>query len=624
MAAKNNPQETQHAVSCLDMQPGTAPVGDRRQHWGAVPGDGGEWHFAIWAPSAREVVLELGGPCQLDPPSKLAPFPRAARYCRLARGDDGTFRCRASGGHGTPYAFIVDGTRVADPASRWQAGGVDSASRLLDPAQLRGVPGPQRPLDEAVISEIHVGSFTPEGTFAAAARAPQLAGLAGLGITMIELMPLGQFPGRRGWGYDSVLPWSPHHAYGEPADLRRLIDTAHDLGLQVCLDVVFNHFGPEGCALIGSCPEFFHDHSNDWGRAINFERPEVRAYFTDCAIWWLEVYGFDALRFDALHAMVDDDDPPMIEAMARAIRAHPFGRPVHLMAEDSRNHIGPYRPGAGLYDAVWKDDYHHAQHVLLTGEHFGYYRDFRQTPLDDMARALREGFALQGQKRAAGQQAKGEPSADLPAQSFVAFNLNHDHAGNRPKGERLLTLIGQDKALIAHALLLTAPSIPLLFMGEEVGSEAPFPWFGDYADELAEAIARGRARDFAGTDSPAGPMVDPFDPATQSSACPYATRAAGAAQWEAATRCLTRLRRQLLPIYRSPRLGLPQVRVAEPSALAARFDHSAGSVSLVACFAAHDHIAGQDRPTPLLQFGQPGRSPFFALWRDLKGDDHNQ
>lgn len=574
------------------------------QHWGAVPADDGLWNMALWAPSAREVILDLEGA-----------MPQA-----LHRDDDGTFRGRVRAHHGDAYAFVTDGLRMADPASRWQRGGVNGPSRLLDPARLTGSTGPARPLDEAVIVELHVGSFTPQGTFAAAAHAPQLRRLADLGITMIELMPVGQFPGQRGWGYDSILPWAPHDSYGSPADLRLLVDAAHDLGLQVCLDVVFNHFGPEGCNLTVVCPEFFHDHSNDWGRAIDFARPEVHDYFADCAIWWLETYGFDALRFDALHAIAEDC-PGMIEDMARRIRAYPFGRRVHLMGEDSRNKVLPYHPDSGLFDAVWNDDLHHARHVLLTKETFGYYRDFRHQPLEDTAIGLREGYVLQGQPRPGEDKTKGEPSADLPPQSFVAFNLNHDHAGNRPTGDRLLSLIGTEKALVAHALLLTSPSVPLLFMGEEIGSEAPFPWFADYDGDIAATMLRERAALFEEKDAPPGPMTDPFDPATLAAACPYVDLPADAPRWQEVTQQLTALRRRLLPVFRSGRVALPEVRIAAPSALSVRFDFRDGSVTSIACFDAQDRIAGTDRPAPLFRLGAPGAAPFFALWLDQAGAD---
>lgn len=570
------------------------------RYWGAVPMGEGWWDFALWAPSAESIILVLDGENALE------------------KGTDGTFRGRFRAEHGACYALNVDGQQIADPASRWQACGVTGASRLLDPARISGPVGPEKPLDEAVIAEVHIGSFTPEGSFAAAACARQLRRLADLGFTMVELMPLGQFPGARGWGYDPVLPFAPHHTYGQPGELLQLVDAAHDLGLQVCLDVVFNHFGPEGCALTQICPEFFHSHSNEWGRAINYDQAAVRDYFKDCAIWWLEAYGIDALRFDALHALEDGGGTGMAEYLASRIRAHPFGRKVHLIAEDSRNIVRPYLPENRLYHAVWNDDYHHAQHVLLTGETFGYYRDFRSNPLEDMARALREGYALQGQPRASGK-AKGEPSAELPPQSFVAFNLNHDHAGNRPQGDRLLSLIGQEKAKIAHALLLTSPSIPLLFMGEEIGSEACFPWFADYAGDLAATMAEERAALFTSEDAPQGPMVDPFERATMEMACPYRELPARAAEWQELTRHLITLRRKLLPIWRSGRIALPDVCISNPSALAARSDFRDGSITAIACFDARDRIAGSDRPDPLFRIGAPLSPPFFGVWLDLSG-----
>lgn len=567
---------------------------ETNQYWGAIPVTEDRWSFALWAPTAQNVALDLG------------------RILPLTQDECGTFRGEFGARHGMDYSFIVDGRRIADPASRRQAGPLEGPSRLVDPARLqrRLAQWQGRPFDETVISEIHIGSFTPEGTFAAAAQSPQLRQLAETGITAIELMPLGHFPGQRGWGYDVVLPWAPHPAYGTPQDLCLLVQTAHDLGLMVFLDVVFNHFGPEGCALAGISPEFFHRHSNDWGRAIDFGTAPVRDYFIGCALWWLKTYGLDGLRLDAIHAMQDDRQPGIIGALTQAIRTTDLGRPIHLMAEDSLSRAWPFDPAAGLLDARWDDERHHALHVLLTAETFGYYDAFRDRPLETLAQTL-----------CCGSPTDDRGSDTLPPASTVAFNLNHDHAGNRPRGERLLTLVGQETALVAHALLLCTPSIPLLFMGEETGSRAPFPWFADYTGELAQIMRRERARLFSTPDAPADPMTDPFDPAVLRAACPYPavdlSADQSAARWREETRVLLRLRREtLLPLFRSGQVGPAKVRTAGKGAIAARFPFRFGSLVAVACFFPGDHIDPGAGGEPVVAIGHPDRPPFFGLWID--------
>lgn len=274
----------------LQLHPAAMPP--HPHHWGARPSADGWWDFALWAPSSGPITLHLG---HLD--NRIA----------MQRGKDGVHRARAEASEGTRYSFSSKGEPFADPASLQQEAGVESWSLLRDPARFQRSPRPWagRPFDEAVFAELHIGSFTPEGTFTAAARSRDLRRLAESGITAIELMPVGQFPGARGWGYDSVLPWAPQHSYGKPEDLSALVDEAHGLGLMVFLDVVFNHFGPQGCALTEICPEFFRDEHNDWGRKIDYGHPEVRAYFIRCALHWLEAYGLDGLRLDAVHEMED-------------------------------------------------------------------------------------------------------------------------------------------------------------------------------------------------------------------------------------------------------------------------------------------------------------------------------
>lgn len=561
--------------------------------WGPRQVAPGEWDFALWAPSCEPVTLIFDG----DETS-----------VRLRRGPDGVHRARSTAKDGARYAFSAAGVQFADPASLQQADGVEGWSILRDLRQL-GTLRPKwrgRPFDEAVFCELHIATFTAEGTFAAAARSAALQRLADIGITAIEIMPVGQFPGERGWGYDSVLPWAVQHSYGPPEDLAALVAAAHDLGLMVFLDVVFNHFGPKGSVLTDVCPEFFLDETNEWGRKIDYTRPEVRAFFTGCALHWIADYGFDGLRLDAVHAMKDDSDPPIAEALAQAVRAVPWDRHVHLVAEDSTNKVGPYHPAAGLYDASWDDDYHHALHVHLTGESFGYYKEYTQDPQGDLRLALRDGQALQGQPRPPGKKSKGEPSGHLPPRSFVNFNLNHDHAGNRPKGERLITLVGADRALVAHAFLLAAPYIPLIFMGEEIGSRQPFPWFADYGGKIAGKMQAGRARQFKDLPGKGADMLDPFDPATMRLCRPYGEREpADAALWLQVTADVLALRRErLLPLFRSGRAREAEVTATGPYSLTAVWHFHTGSLLAEVGFNGLERAgtAGQ----PLFRLGADG------------------
>lgn len=571
-----------------------------RQVWGARPAGSGCWTIALWAPSTDQLMLHLGD--QL-------PF-------AMQRGEDGVHRAEVEAREGTRYAFSTGGAPFADPASLQQADGVEGWSVLRDPASFRQatVTVPDRAFDEMVFCELHIGSFTREGTFPAAARSAELRRLADIGITAIEIMPLGQFPGARGWGYDSVLPWAPQHSYGTPEDLAALVDAAHGMGLSVFLDVVFNHFGPKGCKLDEICPEFFLDEENDWGRKIDYSRPEVRAYFIGCARHWLDAYGFDGLRVDAAHSMEDPSDPHIVVEMAQTLSQTDFGHRIHLVAEDSSNKVGWYDPVAGLFDATWDDDYHHALHVLLTGESFGYYKDFVRDPHADLRLALRDGQALQGQPRRSGD-VKGEPSGHLPPRCFVNFNLNHDHAGNRPKGERLISLIGADRALAAHALLLSSPYIPLIFMGEEIGSRRPFPWFADYGGKAARKMREGRVKQFEDLPGKGKDMIDPFDPATLQLAFPYAgPEPRDAELWLRVTREVLALRRdRLVPMFRSGRSQEFEISRLGDRGLCALWHFNAGTLQAEVAFDPGD--PEPEVPTdfqPLYQLGQAG-APRFRL-----------
>ncbi|MFP5406559.1 MAG: malto-oligosyltrehalose trehalohydrolase, partial [Gammaproteobacteria bacterium] len=360
---------------------------------------------------------------------------------------------------------------------------------------------------EAVVYELHVGTFTQQGTFSAAAR--RLPELAALGITAIELMPVADFPGRRNWGYDGVLHFAPDASYGTPDELKHLVDQAHAAGLMVLLDVVYNHFGPEGNYLHGWCPQFFNPrHHTPWGAAINFDgeqnRP-VRDFFLHNALYWVEEYHFDGLRLDAVHAIRDDSPVHIVCEIGKALRDGPGReRQVHLVLENDANETRRLERDARgrplCATAQWNDDFHHAAHVLVSGETDGYYADYVDPAggaLDAFGRALAEGFVYQGQSSSFRDgAARGEPSAYLPPDAFVDFLQNHDQVGNRAFGERLPTFADADRLTAAYACLLLAPQVPMLFMGEEFDASTPFLFFCDFGPELAEAVTRGRREEF--------------------------------------------------------------------------------------------------------------------------------
>ncbi len=464
---------------------------------------GGRVRFALWAPSVEEVSLELDG----------------QRY-PMQRLTDGWFEAEQSAGPGARYQFVLpDGLRVPDPASRAQSGDVHGPSLIVEPNDYvwKNVGWCNRPWHEAVIYEVHPGLFGGfEGVQA------QLPFLRDLGITAIELMPVADFPGRRNWGYDGVLPYAPDETYGTPAQLKALVDAAHGLGLMVLLDVVYNHFGPDGAYMhVYAKPFFDPEIHTPWGAAIDFTRPEVQRFFIDNALMWLREYRFDGLRFDAVHAIAPQDFLPILAAELRA----GAGRDVHLVLEHEGNRASLLRPSpdqAG-FDAQWSDDFHHCLHVLLTGEFEGYYAGF-QNPAEQLARALAEGFVDQGER------GRGEPSAHLPSTAFVICLQNHDQVGNRAMGERLSSLADPGALRAAIALMLLSPFIPLLFMGEETGTERPFLFFTDHNAELAPLVREGRRREFrhfaAFQDEARRERIpDPNDPATFT-ACSIAGEAA--------------------------------------------------------------------------------------------------
>jgi maltooligosyltrehalose trehalohydrolase len=454
--------------------------------WGAEPIDNGRWRFRIWAPEPKEMALILDD-----------------RRHGMDRTADEWFETEVAAADGQSYSYsIPSNIRVPDPAARAQVADVHGPSRLVDPAAYvwqcdwRG-----RPWEETILYELHVGTFSDSSDFDGVGR--RLDHLASTGVTAIELCPVAQFSGTRGWGYDGVLLYAPHIAYGGPDALKRLVDAAHRRGLMVFLDVVYNHFGPDGNYLPAYAPQFFDERRHTpWGAAVAFELPPVRQFFVENALYWLDEYRLDGLRLDAVDQIDDRSDEPVLEEIARAVREFGFDRAVHLTTEDDRNVAYLHRRDdtgrTMLFDGEWNDDFHHVAHLLATGETEGYYGDYATDPRGDMMLALSEGFVQQGRPSPyrAGTP-RGEPSGHLPPTTFVNFLQNHDQTGNRAFGERLTTLADARAVEVLTALLLLSPAIPLFFMGEEWGETHPFQFFCDFRGALARKVRDGRRREFA-------------------------------------------------------------------------------------------------------------------------------
>ncbi len=438
--------------------------------------------FRLWAPAAQEVSLVL---------------PDSEKPMRQAEG--GWFEAlEPDAGAGTRYRFRVDKKNlVPDPASCFQPEDVDGPSEVID-GEFDWHEWNGRPWEEAVIYELHVGTFTPKGDFLSVIE--KIPHLKDLGITAIELMPLADFSGRRNWGYDGVLPYAPDSAYGRPEDLKSLVNAAHRAGLMVFLDVVYNHFGPKGNFLHQYAPQFFTErHKTPWGAAIDFSRREVRDFFIENARYWLQEYRFDGLRFDAVHAIVDDSPHHILDEIRNSVPPE-----KHLVLENDANQARYLES----YAAQWNDDSHHAFHVLASGEAHGYYAAYAGSPARHLARCLAEGFAYQGEFSPFSHAPRGEPSGHLPPTAFVDFLQNHDQIGNRAFGERLVTLTDDEQLRVLTAILLLAPSIPLLFMGEEWGSRQPFQFFCDFPGELGKAVRAGRRREFPHIESMPDPTAE--------------------------------------------------------------------------------------------------------------------
>ena len=461
--------------------------------------------FRIWAPTVDDLKLRIAG--------QILPMQREA---------GGWFAAEADAAPGVEYCFVMpDGLTVPDPASRMQLEDVHGPSILLDPnayvwrhPEWRG-----RPWHETVIYECHAGIMG--GFSGIEARLPELAAL---GVTAIELMPLSDVPGPRNWGYDGVLPFAPDRAFGTPDQLKSMIDAAHGLGLQVFLDVVYNHFGPDGAYIHAYAKSFFRDDLHTpWGAAIDFRRPEVRGYFIQNAIYWIKEYQFDGLRLDAVHEISEED---FLTDLAAAVRKSAEGRHVHLVLEHENNRSA-LLDGPPQFDGQWADDMHHCLHVLLTGEAEGYYEDF-QDATGLLVKCLSDGFAYTGQMAPHLGRPRGEPSKHLATTAFVICLQNHDQTGNRAMGERLTVLADPAALRAATAFLLLSPFIPMLFMGEEHASTTPFLFFTSHNEELARLVDAGRRNEFKGFNAFQDParrarIPSPNDPATFQMSVPART-----------------------------------------------------------------------------------------------------
>jgi maltooligosyltrehalose trehalohydrolase len=539
--------------------------------------------FRVWAPRAGRVALEIEG----------RRVPMGARERGWWAADV------AEAGHGSDYAFVLDGGEaLPDPRSPWQPEGPHGRSRVVDHARFPWTDAGWQPgaFSAGVVYELHVGTFSPAGTFEGAIE--RLEHLVELGVTWVELMPVAEFPGKRGWGYDGVDLYAPHHAYGGPEGLKRLVDACHARGLAVMLDVVYNHLGPDGNYLDRFGPYFTERYTTPWGRAVNLDgrgSDQVRRFLIDNALMWLRDYHFDGLRIDAVHAMFDMSALHFLEQLAGEVAQleGELGRRLALVAESDLNDprlVRARRAGGYGLDAQWNEDFHHALHARLTGEQEGYYADFGA--LADLAKALRHIFVYDGRYSVYRGRRHGRPPVGLPGCRFVGFLQNHDQVGNRAQGERSSHLLSTEMLKVAAALVLMAPFVPLLFQGEEWGAGSRFCYFSDHQDpELAEAVRRGRREEFAAFGWDPGAIPDPqaaetFEASRLDWSEPAREPHAGLLDWY---RRLIRLRRER-PYLQDGRMD--RVRVA--------FDEEAGWLKLgrgpltLAC-----NLAGEARSIPL-------------------------
>jgi maltooligosyltrehalose trehalohydrolase len=581
-----------------------------RQFGASLTADGTS--FRLWAPAAKRVDLLLD------------------RAHPMRRGDDGWFSADPPGVQaGARYKFRIDGEiDVPDPASAFQPEDVAGPSEVIDHVSYRwrATNWRGRPWPETVVIETHAGTFTPEGTYRA--MIGKLDHLVATGITALELLPLADFAGTRNWGYDGVLWYAPDSAYGRPDDLKTLIDEAHLRGLMVFLDVVYNHFGPEGNYLGRYAPTFFTKVETPWGSAIDYRVPQVRAFAIENALYWLRDYRFDGLRLDAVHAIPELGETPMLHELSASVGrlAAETDRHIHIVLENDDNRVSlldaEQDPPAGKYRAQWNDDYHHAWHVLLTGETHGYYSDYAKSPLPDIARALASGFVYQGEASAhRGGQLRGEPSGKLTPTAFVNFLQNHDQIGNRAFGDRLESNVSASAIEAALAITLLAPAIPMLFMGEEWGSKTPFPFFCDFKDDLADAVRKGRRKEFAGAYRTYGDDVpDPMDRETFRSAVldweqPDST--AGQARLKLVRELLTTRRRVIVPRLAGAAFG--EAHAADNGLLTANWRMGDGAMlRLTANLSASEIASPPDQATGTPIWGASTGDvmpPWSVFWR---------
>jgi malto-oligosyltrehalose trehalohydrolase len=565
---------------------------DCTRGFGAKRQDDGSVRFRLWAPAQETVSVAIES-------GDLLPMQRSA---------DGWFEATAAVPDGTRYRYrLADGLMVPDPASTRQAPDVHDPSVVGTGAftwkhpEWRG-----RPWTETVFYEVHVGAA---GGFRGVRD--DLPRLKQLGVTAVELMPVNDFPGQRNWGYDGVLPYAPDSTYGSPEDLKDLVDTAHGLGLMVFLDVVYNHFGPDGNYLHAYAPQFFRDEvKTPWGPAIDFRRREVRDYFTCNVLMWLTEYRFDGLRFDAVHAIQEQD---WVEEMAAVVRTTiDPDRHVHLVLE--HHNAGSHLRKA--VDAQWNDDGHNVLHVLLTDEDGGYYADYASDPAAKLARVLSEGWIYQGEHSPYLNASRGEPSADLPPYSHVLFLQNHDQIGNRAFGERLTSLTSAEALQAAIALQILCPQIPLLFMGEETGSKTPFLFFTDHHAELADAVREGRRQEFAGFAEFADPakrerIPDPNAAETFGSCVPHPETNERFAFYQ---RLLALRQQEIVP--RLPGTVSIGAEPIGPKAVLARWKLGDGSRLTIVTNLGGDAVSFEAPPGRLL-FATGGTAPMTAAYLEI-------
>jgi maltooligosyltrehalose trehalohydrolase len=567
--------------------------------------------FRLWAPAAKRVDLLL---------EKLHP---------MRRSEDGWFSADVTSViAGARYKFRIDDEiDVPDPASAFQPDDVFGPSEVVDHASYRWRASNWRgrPWHETVALEAHVGTFTRQGTYRA--MIDRLDHLTEVGITALELMPLADFAGTRNWGYDGVLWYAPDSAYGRPDDLKALIDEAHLRGLMVFLDVVYNHFGPEGNFLGRYAPNFFTEAQTPWGDVIDYRVPEMRAFAIENALYWLDEFRFDGLRLDAVNTIYAPGEPALLHDLGKAVGrlAEETGRHIHLMVENGDNRASlldaEQDPPQGKYRAQWNDDYHHAWHVLLTGETQGYYADHSKSPRADIARALASGFVYQGEASTFRKgNPRGEPSGKLTPTAFINFLQNHDQIGNRALSDRLENLARREAIEAALAITLLAPAIPMLFMGEEWGSRTPFPFFCDFKGALADAVRQGRRREYAFAYASHGEETpDPLAQSTfQSAVLDWAPSAepTGRERLELVRNLLTTRRREIMPRLTGVAFG--DAHAADDGSLTAHWRMGDGTTLRLTANLTDVTIDGKQPPTTgtRLWGRDPGEGlpPWSVFW----------